>query len=204
MQTATPWLSSLFLDSGETLITSWKGKREIDTLVTVNGNTQPAKGVEKGVLVLTSQKLIWVEEKGVFGKSYHPQFAMKLENLRGVSMGGSLFKHVTIADDQTAYKFYLVGEREFPGFRQGIMNQIAQRKATLENQKKQERVHIMLDFSFLKQYMEKGGLMLQTVKCINCGAPMKIPETGNTVTCDHCHTESHVQDIFEKVKALIG
>lgn len=119
-------------------------------------------------------------------------------------MGGSFFKYVTIADDQSSYKFYLVEEGEFPGFRQRIMNQIAQRQATLESQKERERVHIMLDFSFLKQYMEKGGLMIQNVKCTNCGASVNIPETGNTVTCDHCQTQTHVQDIFEKMKALVG
>jgi LSD1 subclass zinc finger protein len=81
---------------------------------------------------------------------------------------------------------------------------MSQRRAALESQKKQDRVHVMLDFSFLKQYMEKGGMVIQTFKCSNCGAPIQIPETGNSVNCTHCQTPQHVDDIFKKIQQIIG
>lgn len=158
----------------------------------------------KGALVLTNHKLIWVRAKGLFKTTYHPEFTIKLEDITGISMAGTLFKHITISDGDYSYTFHLVGEKEFPGLRQAIMNQSNLRKTSLESQRRQERVHIMLDFSLLKQYMEKGGLVLQTVKCNNCGAAMKLPDNGSIVTCNHCQSINRVEDVFEKVKSLIG
>ena len=129
-----------------------------------------------------------------------------LEDVRGTSLGGSLRKFVTVADSNGSHVFHLsgIGDKEFPVFRQMVTFQMSQRKAALESQRKQERVHVMLDFSFLRQYMEKGGMVVQTFKCSNCGAPIRIPQTGNTVNCTHYQTPQHVDDIFEKVKSLIG
>jgi ribosomal protein S27AE len=62
----------------------------------------------------------------------------------------------------------------------------------------------VLDFSSLKDYMTKGGLVLQTTKCPECGAPMALPTTGNQTKCEHCGNIVYAQDIFEKVKSLIG
>ncbi len=168
------------------------------------GETRMAKVKHKGILVLTNHRLIWVRAKGLFKTTYHPEFTVKLEDLAGISMGGTLFKHIMISEGDYPHTFHLVGEKEFPGLRQAIMNQTNLRKASLESQRKQERLHIMLDFSFLKEYMQKGGLVLQTVKCSNCGAAMKLPDNGSTVTCNHCQSINRVEDVFEKVKSLIG
>jgi len=37
-----------------------------------------------------------------------------------------------------------------------------------------------------------------------CGASMHLPENGNTVDCPYCKRTHRVEDIFEKVKQLIG
>ncbi len=52
--------------------------------------------------------------------------------------------------------------------------------------------------------MEKGGMMVQKISCANCGASMGLPEKGNTVECAYCKTTHRVEDIFEKIKRLIG
>ena len=204
MQAAAQWLSSIFLNPRETAIASWPGDYEIEEQVIRDGETQVANVKHEGVLVLTNHRLIWVRSKGFFKKSYHPEFTIKLEDITGISMGGILFKHIMISEDDYSYKFHLVGEKDFPAFRQAIMNQSNLRKTFLESQKRQERVTIMLDFSFLKQYMEKGGLVLQTVKCSNCGATLRLPDRGSTITCSHCQSINRVEDVFEKVKSLIG
>lgn len=35
----------------------------------------------------------------------------------------------------------------------------------IASEKKRDKIHVMLDFSFLRTYMEKVGLVLQKVKC---------------------------------------
>jgi len=81
--------------------------------------------------------------------------------------------------------------------------QMTQRKQSLGQQKRQERVHVMIDFSSLQPYIEKG-MVPQIVKCANCGAPLRIPKTGSAVICEHCHTQNLVQDAFEKLGSLIS
>lgn len=162
------------------------------------------KNYQNGVLVLTNHRLLWVEKHGTLSKSYEPASEIALEELRGLSIGGTLFKHVTITDNDGPHVFHLeVGEKEFPVFKQMIEFQMSQRKQSLELQKRQERVHVMIDFSSLQPYIEKG-MVPQIVKCANCGAPLRLPQSGSAVTCEHCHTQNLVQDVFEKVKSLIS
>jgi len=74
----------------------------------------------------------------------------------------------------------------------------------LEEEKKKSRIQYVLDFSFLKNEMEKGGVVLQQIKCPNCGAAIKLPTEGNAITCQYCQGTIYAQDIFEKMKGLIG
>jgi DNA-directed RNA polymerase subunit RPC12/RpoP len=62
----------------------------------------------------------------------------------------------------------------------------------------------MLDFSFLKEYMSKGGLNLQVIKCPSCGGTVEFPQSGDKTVCKYCNNTILAQDIFEKVKGLIG
>ncbi len=160
-----------------------------------------------GVMVLTSRRLVWLEERGVFGKSYHPQMNMPLESLKGLSMGGAILKYVSVTDVEGELVFHLHGVTNDPAlnsFKQTIMSQVSARRQEMEAEKRRDRLHVMMDFSFLKSYMEKGGLAVTTIKCSNCAAPMKMPESGDAIVCSNCGQTNYVQDIFEKVKALIG
>jgi hypothetical protein len=186
---------------------SWKGGRTATKKVYLgDGRMQEMEGRQKGVLVMTSHKLVWVDERGLFGKSYHPNTTINLEDVEGVSIGGWVSKYVTIADKRGSHDFHLngVGEGEFTEFRQTIVGQSNLRKSSISEEKRREKIQVMVDFSFLKQYMEKGGAILRTVKCMNCGASMALPETGKTVVCTHCGTIHYSEDIFEKIKQLIG
>jgi DNA-directed RNA polymerase subunit RPC12/RpoP len=128
-----------------------------------------------------------------------------LAKLGGLSIGGTLRPFVSIADDTENHIFHINGvdKNEFPAFRQTIMNCCQKRKEELEDEKKKERVQIVIDFSMLKEYMEKGGLVLQKTKCPECNAPIPIPTTGNRVVCQHCGSTILAQDIFEKIKSII-
>ena len=194
------WEDSLILEKGEKIIQSWKGYWIIPFLL---------KQSRKGILVLTNRKLVWLEQRGILSKSYHPLITIPLEDIRGLSRGGAIIKYVSIARSQGEHIFRLVKPRvrkneEFNLFKQIIFEQVEARKQEIEAMKRKERVHIMIDFSFLKNYMEKGGMILQTFKCPECGAPIKLPEKGNSTKCDHCGKVIYAQDVFQKIKELIG
>ena len=190
---------------------SWRGNREIAQKVAVRGSygttrMQNVKERKNGFLVLTNQRLLFLEEHGVFGKSYHQVLAIPLMKVGGISIGGSLSPFVSIADDVETHVFhvYPIGKDEFDPFRSLIVDECRKRKEELEAEKRKERVQVVLDFSSLRDYMEKGGLVLQKTKCPECGAPVALPTTGNQTKCAHCGSMIYAQDIFEKVRSLIG
>lgn len=213
MPKPTPQVSNVIvLEEGEEILTSWDGNVEtIEKTVIAKGRfikrhkIVEAKEKEKGTLVLTNRRLIWATKRGVFGKSYHVMHEIPLEDIKGVSSGGAISKYISIMDSENEYRFHLSGMygsiREFNPL---IRRAMEARKKEIETEKRKARVHIMLDFSSLKDYMKKGGLVLQTVKCPVCSGPLKLPESGNQITCEHCGNTIYAQDIFEKVRALIG
>ena len=77
------------------------------------------------------------------------------------------------------------------------------RKTEIKKEKNKERVHLMLDFSFLKKYMENGGLVMNVLKCPHCNGKVTFPEGGARIKCSYCGNEILAQDIFEKVKSII-
>ncbi len=205
------WESSIFLEKGEKIVTSWRGNREMTEKVVVRGSygrkrVEDAKERKNGFLVLTNQRLLFLEEHGVFGKSYHQVLTVPLLKVQGISMGGMLVPFVSIADDMETHMFHIagVGKTDFEPFRQLVMEHCRNRREEIEAEKRKDRVQVVLDFSSLKEYMEKGGLVLQKTKCPECGAPMALPATGNQTKCEHCGSIVYAQDIFEKVKSLIG
>ena len=83
-----------------------------------------------------------------------------------------------------------------------IESAIKTRKDENEAERKRDKIHVMLDFSFLKSIMEKGGLVMQVLKCPECGATVDFPKTGNETKCNHCGKTIYAQDVFEKVKGI--
>lgn len=199
------WKSSLILEEGEELITHWKGDYEIrERVVTASGVTDVKKNI-LGILVLTNRRLIFLEEHGLIKKSYHQVLTIPLEKIESISLGGILIPFVSISDGVKTHIFHLVGvgKEKFGSFRQLIIEQRRKRKEEIEAEKKRERIYVMIDFSFIKDYLERGGLILQTFKCPSCGAPLKFPESGKIITCPYCNNEIRAEDVFEKIKSLI-
>jgi DNA-directed RNA polymerase subunit RPC12/RpoP len=64
-------------------------------------------------------------------------------------------------------------------------------------------VQYILDFSFLKAEMEKGGLVVQSVKCPSCSAAIALPQTGSTTKCEYCGATVFAQDVFDRIKGLM-
>lgn len=196
--------SVISLDSDENVLAAWEGSYIRKTTRLYKGTEIPKYERKEGCVLLTSRRFVGIEKRGVFSKSYYPTTHISLEKVRGVSKG------VTIIDDQGETIFSSLrnfGDRTLcrsvnliPVFRTAVKL----RKAELASEKKKERVQIVLDFSSLKDYMEKGGLMMQTFRCPHCSAPVEFPEKGKTTKCDHCGSKIYARDIFEKIKELIG
>ena len=205
-------VSVLVLEKGEEILTSWDGDVEtIGKTVITKGRyikrhkVVEAKEKENGDLVLTNRRLMWVTRRGMFRASYHVAHEIPLEDIKGVSSGGAISKYLSIRDSANEYRFHLSGMySSIESFNPLIQKAMRTRRQEIENERRKERVHLMIDFSSLKEYMAKGGLVLQTVKCPVCGGPLSLPKTGNETTCEHCKNTIYAQDIFEKVKALIG
>lgn len=203
-ETIKPTLSlrrSLFLEKGETILASWNGSKFAKRLVpSLLGELEADYVSSNGVLVLTNQKLLWLENyKRVVGIT-------SLENITQLVQKHHKDREgVDITDSKgNAYFYHLIRMSKYPSCRPLIEKAIQERKEEIKTQRLKERTHVVLDFSFLRDYMKKGGLILKTFRCPHCNAPFELPNSGNQAECKHCENTIYVQDIFEKVKALLG
>ncbi len=205
-------LSCVVTEKNETILNAWKGSSIMRVIKTVQGNSVVSQEMQSGALLLTSRRLIWlnVRQTGVWKPiiSYQVSYEILLENIKGISgeTGDSgnwqLPKNVSIVDNQSEKNLNL--QFAFLELIKPTMDTaIRIRRDEIEAEKKKEKVHIMLDFSFLKTIMEKGGLVMQVLKCPECGASAEFPKSGNATQCSHCGKTIYAQDVFEKVKNLI-
>jgi hypothetical protein len=203
---ASEWKSALVLNQGEMIHTYWYGDRAIMQMGVVNGRSQMTEVRKHGVLVLTSQKLVFLEKRGVFNKSFYMDVGLELESIGGVSMGGLIMKYVSIGSMNGEFKFHLSGidNNNFESFRGAVTSEIEARKVELQKQSVANTVQAMVDFSTLRDYMTKGGITVQTVKCPQCKAPLTMPETGSLAKCSYCGSTVYASDIMDKFKQLIG
>jgi ribosomal protein S27AE len=160
-----------------------------------------------GNLYLTNERLIFEHASGVFSKRVYVTLDLRLDGIASVSVEGTLSKKLVvyakkgfISDFPTRLEFSV---RNPIQWQSKVNSSIKARIERIEAEKKKERVQLVFDFSTLKQYMEKGGLILQQTKCPQCGAPLKLPQSGNQISCEHCGSTLYAQDIFEKIKGLI-
>jgi len=200
-----PWLGSVILEPGERVVKSWSGDHEVASVVTINGVPTQGKTRKHGYFVLTNRKIFFVEERGLFQKSYHVSITVPLEEINGISIGGIVSKYVSLSDEHGENIFHLDGvgnDQLFAPFRELVEKQIEERRKELEAEK--SRLVVNIDFEGLKQYMEKGGLSLKTFKCPQCSAPLDLPDSGNSVKCPYCGSTVLANDVFERVRMLIG
>jgi len=192
---------SLVLGKGEEILAGWDG-------ASLDGSLRFL-----GSLILTTRRLMWLERKetGMLKRktSYHLAYSLKLEDLLQILYSPSSVypdnEDVEITDNLgKKYSYRLTRMQEYPSCKHLVMKTIEKRKKEIESEKRKERVQVVLDFSSLKDYMENGGLIMQTFRCPHCSAPVEFPEKGKTIKCVHCGAKIYARDIFEKIKELIG
>jgi len=159
-----------------------------------------------GYFVATNQRLVFVERRGIMNYSYHCRLSIPLEKIIGTSAGGWWTKYLTVTDsDGLEYRFPIINEKENE-MRNMLDLLIHQRRTTLEEEEKErgKKAQVLIDFSFLRSKIEKGGLLLTEISCPYCGGRVNLPETGNICKCSHCQREMYAVDIFEKIKQLLS
>jgi hypothetical protein len=160
-----------------------------------------------GNLFLTNKRLIFEHVSGIFTKRVYVTLDLPLEGVSSVTAEGTIGKKLVVyaksgfvSDFPVRLDFSVRDPKQWQGL---ITSTSKARLESIEAEKRKERVQIVLDFGALKEYMTKGGLVLQTVKCPHCGAPIKIPQSGNQTICEYCGNTVLALDIFEKIKSLI-
>lgn len=202
----------IILDKDEEVMMSWDGSVEtFEKTVVTKGRIRKkhkiveAKGEEKGTLIITDRRLLWVTRRGRLGKTYRVTHEIPIESIRSISGGGKVKKYISLIFLDDEYIFRLSGKyHSLNEFRNIVRSLRDEWEKQIEAEKQKERVHIMLDFTALADHMKDGGLSLKTIKCTECGGPLDLPESGNQISCEHCGCTIHAEDIFEKIKALIG
>jgi len=79
--------------------------------------------------------------------------------------------------------------------REAIVHYRSERIREIESEKK-----VAVDFSSIRDLLQKGGIVLYTLKCPNCGAPLELPESGNKTKCEHCGATVYAEDILKKLR----
>jgi DNA-directed RNA polymerase subunit RPC12/RpoP len=195
-----PWTAPIVLQKDEFIVQYYSNLQEIyddprQTLGVRVGN--------KGYLIITNQNLFFSCKVGLLAKDYSIMWASSLDEIMSVSHGRyGLNDKLILLEKGGQHKDFIArgSQMAIPIINAAITN----RRSEIEAQRQRERTIISMDFSWLREYMEKGGLVLNTIKCPTCGAPVKIPEGGGSVKCDHCNSSILVEDVFRKVKELIG
>ena len=183
------WQQAIILNPNEQVLRSWDGncERHHKTvvprkgLITTRYDTVEAKEVHSGTLVLTSQKLLWFERRGMFSRTMRASFEIDLLSLKGITCGGVISKWVSITDDQAEYIFHLqgIGTNEIESFKAIIIDQMNKAKEAAANATVPPPPPIIQREVITKEVVMIpcqycGGLIIQTATfCSNCGAKRK-------------------------------
>lgn len=160
-----------------------------------------------GNLILTDKRLIFEHSSGIISKRVYVTVDLPLEGVTDVSVEGILIKRVVIYAKKGFVSNFPVrldfSVKEPSIWQEKIISAVKSRMESLETERKKERVQLVLDFAALKEYMIKGGLVLQTIRCPVCNAPLKLPESGAQTKCEYCGNVVLAQDLFERIKSLM-
>lgn len=201
------WIDSSSLRQEEVVLESW------DVISTIRASHK---------LALTNQRLVVMEpefEVKFFGltrkvKSWKQRYFVSLETIKYVSTKQPMeyfycdadlevvphdakhVWHVRVPNTMQLGVEYGAGAKYF---RDVVLQQVKDRKQELERKKPS----VVLDFSFLQTYMKKGGMIITTLKCPECGGKIKLPEKGTQTFCEHCGSTIYAENMFDKIKQLI-
>ena len=211
--------SAAIMGKGEKTLACWVGFKVVSQLRMGGGQSSYANVDQSGTLLLTNRRLLWLEQhvttrrSGFLSTTTETSWLVKSEILSdgikgitgssGDSQSWASPTEVHVVDERGEHRFklyYAFGEV----FKPAVEAAVVLRQDEVEREKRQDKVHVMLDFSFLRKYMEDGGMVVQNLKCPECGASVKFPDAGSQSVCEHCGANIYANDVFKKIKDLIG
>ena len=158
-------------------------------------------------ILLTNRRLVFEHSSGLLTKQSYCLLSLPLLSIQDVNVERGFFKgRLVIIARGEGYSGLPRIETEVDSpdqWRMSVLAQITARHAAIEEEKRRSRIQYVLDFSFLKTEMERGGVVLSSFKCPNCGASVELPPGGTSCTCAYCKSVIQAQDIFEKIKGLL-
>jgi len=200
----------IILQENEKLLNFFMGTRSLLNK-DAQGNVSRYFRTREGVIYLTTHRLVWIED-GIFS------FDVPLENVDSIAgvkwstSGGEVFASgINIISKSKnideLFNFTYPPANKVDVTAEDLWNLVKstalERTKVLKAQKRMERVQVVLDFTSLKEVLSKGGVVMSTFKCPNCGATVNIPDSGKVVACKHCGAPVKAIDIFEKIKSLL-
>ncbi|MGP8125145.1 MAG: hypothetical protein ACLQEQ_04650 [Nitrososphaerales archaeon] len=189
---ANPIGSSLILNNHETI------KGVYDYFEVVSNSS--------GVLIITSQRIVMSPGKGRM--RFGQKTVIPLEQVSGIEeedvlRGGKSLPALNIYANRK-YILVLSPTDESPDSLSDIVQaveELAQRwKARIHSRKV---VNVNIDFADLREYIDRGGIIVKEVKCPSCGSPFEIPKMGTTTKCRFCGSTLVAEDVFAKLKQLL-
>lgn len=200
-------IKSISFSSFEKLLSISPTRYEVVRSVWKKGFLFSEKVIEKnemnGFIVFTNFRLIFIERRGVFTRSYHCRLSLNYENIVGVSSGGWISKYISLIDQNGVEHRFSVKAEGVNTLTTFIQKMISYKKSLLEEKEKVKRVQVVLDFSFLRSVAEKGGIILTTISCPYCGGFVDMPASGQTFQCKYCQRQIYATDVFSKIKDLL-
>lgn len=196
-----------------------------------NGGMTQVGRTMSGILILTSQRLLLIEQKGVFNKAFALGREIGLERVTSCSITGGvgnsgnmnmgrsisslkindaqggmewihIFGQLSFFDTRTMQPGQQLDETSKQAFAERVRRMMDERVKVAGEQKAE--VAPAMDFPTLKSEIEKGGVILTTIKCPACNANLDLPPSGTNVQCQNCGSAVRAQDIYEKMKGFIS
>ena len=211
--------SAVIMGKGEKSLAFWLGLRTVSQPRVVGAQTVLGVVDVGGALILTNRRLLWMEQHVTTRRSgflstttessWLVKYEIPLDGIKGISgstgdsQSWASYTEIHVVDSNGEQTFKLqYGFCEV--FKPAVEAAVVLRQDEAERERRQDKVQVLLDFSFLRKYMEDGGMLVQNLKCPECGAAVKFPDAGSQSVCDHCGANIYANDVFKKIKDLIG
>jgi ribosomal protein S27AE len=160
-----------------------------------------------GTLILTNRRILFEHGSGVLTSRRYSVLNLSLLAVKQVTVERGLLKaKVVLFVQGEGYSGLPRVEIEIPSADRWcsmISAQVSMRHRELEEDKRRSRIQYVIDFSFLKDQMERGGISLESIKCPSCGASVQMPSQGNMFKCAYCGSLIQSQDVYERMKGFL-
>jgi len=161
-----------------------------------------------GTFILTSQRVLFEHSSGLVSRRAFTVLDVSLMAVKEVKIerGFAKSKLVLIVQGEgySGVPRIEIEVSTADNLASMISAQISSRRIEIEEEKRKSRIQYVVDFSFLKAQMERGGISLQSIKCPSCGASVELPAQGSFFKCAYCGNLIQSQDVFERMKGLLG